>query len=159
MLCRVCRQSSTCLNLYNSWIYCVLGSEYLSHACIHLGVHFHPVSNGQCRGSLEAITRLIAHKVAKAPPTLFLHNPISLEFDMFLLVPTLPVLKSLSSKKLSFTYNPACPFLLDNFSPCLGYLSMFCGLILHRHMSKESFFFGMTNKFVEVHYTKYHRNQ
>jgi hypothetical protein len=94
-------------------------------------VHFHPVSNGQCRGSLEAITRLITHKVAKAPPTIFLHGPISLEFDMFLLVPTLPVLKSLSLKKLSSTYNPTCLFPLDNFSSRLRYFSMFCGLILH----------------------------
>ena len=128
----------------------------MSRECIHLGVHFHPVSNGQCRGSLEAITRFIAHKVAKAPPTIFLHGPISLEFDMFLLVPTLPVLKSLSLTKLSSTYNLTCPFPLDNFSPRLGYFSMFCGLILHRHMPKESFFFGMTNKFVEVHCTKTH---
>jgi hypothetical protein len=131
VLCRICRQSSTCLNLCNSWIYCVRGSKYLSRTCIHLGVHFHPASNGQCRGSLEAIARLIAHKVAKAPPTIFLHGPISLEFDIFLLVPTLPVLKSLSLKKLSSTYNPTWPLPLENFSSRLRYFNMFCGLILH----------------------------
>jgi hypothetical protein len=130
VLCRICRQSSTCLNLCNSWIYCVLGSEYLSRARVYLGVNFHPISNGQCRVSLEAITKLISHKVAKAPPTIFLHGLISLELDMFLLVPTLPVLKSLSLKKLSSTYNPACSFPFDNFSLRLGYFKMFCGLIL-----------------------------
>jgi hypothetical protein len=84
VLCRICRQSSTCLNLCNSWIYCVLGSEYLSRARIYLGVNFHPVSNSQCKVSLEAITKLISHKVAKAPPTIFLHGLISLELDMVL---------------------------------------------------------------------------
>jgi hypothetical protein len=139
------------MDLLCTWIWIFITRVY------SFGVHFHPVSNGQCRGSLEAITRLITHKVAKALPTIFLHGPISLEFDMFLLVPTLPVLKSLSLKKLSSTYNPPCLFSLDNFSYCLGYFSMFCGLTLHRHMPKESFFFGMTNKFVAVHCTKNHR--
>ena len=81
---------------------------------------------------------------------MFLHDPKSLKFGMFILVPTLPVWKSLSLNKLSFAYNPACPFPLDNFSPRLGYFNMFCGLILDQHMPKESLLFGMTNKFVEV---------
>ena len=117
-----------------------LDSKYLSRVCIHLKVHSHPLYNGQCRGSLEAITKLIAHKVVKALSAIFLYDPISLKFDMLLLVSTLLKLKSLSLKKLSSTYNPACPFPLDDFSPRLGYFNMFCELILHQHMPKESFF-------------------
>ena len=126
----------------------------MSHACIYLGVHSHPVPDGQCRGSLETTTRLIAHKVAKTPPAIFLHDPIPPKFNMFLLVPTLPVLKSLSLKKLSLTYNPTCPFSLDDFSPRLGYFNMFRRFILHQHMPEELFFFGMTNNFIKVHRIK-----
>ena len=71
--------------------------------------------------SLEAITGLIVHEVTKVLFAIFLHDPISLKFGMFLLVPTLPIqIRSLSLKKLGSTYNPTCSFLLDNFSPCLG---------------------------------------
>jgi hypothetical protein len=136
---RTCRRSSTCLNLCNSQIYYVLGSEDLSHACIHLGVHSHPVAHGQCRESLEAINRLIAHEVAKVPSTMFLHSPISLKFGMFLLVPTLPILKSLSLKKLGSTYNPSCPFPLNDFSPCLGILTCFVDLSLTNTRQNNSF--------------------
>ena len=81
---------------------------------------------------------------------MFLHDLKSLKFGMFLLVPTLLVLKSFSLKKLGFAYNPTCPFALDDLSPRLGYFSMFCGLILDQHMPKESLLFAMANKFVEV---------
>ena len=113
----------------------------LSRMCIHLEVHSHPLPDAQCRESLKAITRLIAHKVVKALSAIFFQNPISLKFDMLVLVPTLFKLNSLSLKKLSSTYNPACPFPLDDFSPRLGYFNMFCGFTLHQHMPKESFFF------------------
>jgi hypothetical protein len=81
---------------------------------------------------------------------MFLHNPKSLKFGMFLLVPTFPILKSLSLKKLGFVYNLACPISLNDFSPRLGYFNMFWGLILDQHMPKESLLFRMANKFVEV---------
>lgn len=60
---------------------------------------------------------------------------------------------SLKSRKLEevglcLQYNVSCP--LDDFSHRLGYFSLFCGLILNQHISKQFFFFGMANKFVEV---------
>jgi hypothetical protein len=51
---------------------------------------------------------------------------------------------------MNFTYNPACPFALNNFFLHLGYFNMFCGFILDQHMLKESLLFRMTNKFVDV---------
>ena len=127
----------------------------ICHARVSIPIQF---LTANAKGSLEAITRLIAHKVAKVSPAIFLHDPISLKFDMkFLLVPILLVLKSLSLNKLSSSYNLACPFFLHDFFPRLGYFHMFCRLILHQYMPKESFFFGMTNKFVKVDCTKNHR--
>jgi hypothetical protein len=90
-------------------------------------VVFHLVVDGQCKENLETINGLIAHKVTKAPSA------------MFLLVPTLFILKSLSLKKLGSTYNQACSFILNNFSHHVWYFSMFRGLILDQHMPKESF--------------------
>ena len=54
-------------DLCNSRIYYVFRFEDLSRACIHLGVHSHPVVDDQCKESLEAITRLIAHEVVRTP--------------------------------------------------------------------------------------------
>ena len=122
------------MDLLCTWIRIFVTRLYL------FGVHSHPVPDGQCIGSLETTTRLIAHKVAKTPPAIFLHDPIPLKFNMFLLVPTLPKLKSLSLKKLSSTCNPICPFSLDDFSHCLGYFNMFREFILHQHMPEEFFF-------------------
>jgi hypothetical protein len=81
---------------------------------------------------------------------MFLYDPKSLKFGMFLLVQTLLVLKSWSLKKMNLTYNPTCSFSLNNLSLRLGYFNMFCGFILDQHMLKESLMFGMTNKFVDV---------
>ena len=150
VLCRTCRQSPTCLNLYNSQIYFAFKSKNLSCACIHLEVHSHLVNDGQCLEFLEAITGLIAHKVAKAPSTMFFYDPKFLKFGMFLLVQTLPILKLLSLKKMGPIYNQACPFSLDDFFFCLGYFIMFCGFILDQHMLKVSIPFGMAHKFVKV---------
>ena len=64
VLCRICDQSSTCLNLCSLRIYYVLRSKDFSRACIHLGAHSHPVVDGQYKESFEAITGLISHEVA-----------------------------------------------------------------------------------------------
>lgn len=119
-------------------------------ACIHLGVCSHLIADGQYRESLQAVIGLISHEVAKDPPVMLLHDPTSLNFGMFLLVPPFFVLKSFSLKKLGFTYNRACPFCLDDFSPRIGYFSLLCRIIFDQHVPKDHLLFGMANKFVEV---------
>jgi hypothetical protein len=39
----------------------------MSRACIHLGMHNHPVSDGICRETLDMISGLIAQEVSKTP--------------------------------------------------------------------------------------------
>jgi hypothetical protein len=39
----------------------------MSRACIHLGMHNHPVSDGICRETLDTISGLIAQEVSKTP--------------------------------------------------------------------------------------------
>ena len=53
-------------------IYCIFRSKHLSHACIQLEVHSYPVVDGQCREYLEAISGLIAHKLARTPSAIAL---------------------------------------------------------------------------------------
>ena len=80
----------------------------------------------------------------------FLPDPQSLRFGIFLVKPTLPVLNSLSLKKLGSAYNLACPFFRDDFFLHLGYFNMFCRLILNQRMPKESLLFGMASEFLEI---------
>jgi hypothetical protein len=39
----------------------------MSRACIHLGMHNHPVSDGICRETLDTISSLITQEVSKTP--------------------------------------------------------------------------------------------
>jgi hypothetical protein len=39
----------------------------MSRACIHLGMHNHPVSDGICRETFDMISGLIAQEVSKTP--------------------------------------------------------------------------------------------
>jgi len=75
VLCKVCRQSPTCLNSYNSQIYYIQRTVDLSRASIHLGVHSHPFVDGHCRESLKAITGLIAPKWQELQPPKLLPLP------------------------------------------------------------------------------------
>lgn len=81
---------------------------------------------------------------------MFLQDLKFLKFGMFLLVSTVLILKSLNLKNLDSTYNPECPFFLDNFSPRLRYFNIFFKFILDQHIPKDFILFRITNKFVEV---------
>jgi hypothetical protein len=41
----------------------------MSRACIHLGMHNHPISDGICQETLDMISGLIAQEVSKTPTT------------------------------------------------------------------------------------------
>jgi hypothetical protein len=66
---KVCKVSLICINFYPGRIYYVLGKGDMSRACIHLGIHNHPVSDGICRETLDTISGLIAQEVSKTPTT------------------------------------------------------------------------------------------
>jgi hypothetical protein len=57
-----------CIVLCNAQIiYIHSTSVGMSRACIHLGVHDHPVANGTCRESLDMTYQYVANKVLKTP--------------------------------------------------------------------------------------------
>ena len=41
----------------------------MSRACIHLGIHDHPVSNGICHESLDIAYKCVVQEVMKSPTT------------------------------------------------------------------------------------------
>jgi hypothetical protein len=67
LVCKVCKVAPICVNFYPGRIYYVLGKGDMSRACIHLGMHKHPVSYGICRETLDTISTLIAQEVSKTP--------------------------------------------------------------------------------------------
>jgi hypothetical protein len=60
IVCKVCKVLPICINFCHGRIYYVLGKGDMSRACIHLGMHNHPVSDGICRETLDMISSLIA---------------------------------------------------------------------------------------------------
>ena len=66
--CKVCRSTPACITLCHARIiYVHSTSPGMSRACIHLGVHEHPVSNGTCRESLDMAYQCVANEVMKTP--------------------------------------------------------------------------------------------
>jgi hypothetical protein len=69
LVCKVCKVPPTCVNFCDARIYYVLSKSDMTRACIHLGMHNHPVSDGICRETLDTISGLIAQEVSKTPTT------------------------------------------------------------------------------------------
>ena len=67
IVCKVCKVPPTCVNFCLGCIYYVLGKSDMTRACIHLGMHNHPISNGICQETLDTISSLIAQEVSKTP--------------------------------------------------------------------------------------------
>ena len=66
--CKVCRSPPVCIVLCHARIlYVHSTSTEMSRACIHLGMHDHPVSNGICRESLDMTYQCVANEVLKTP--------------------------------------------------------------------------------------------
>ena len=69
LVCKIYKVPPTCVNFYDARIYYVLSRSDMTRACIHLRMHDHPISNGICRETLDAISSLIAQEVSKTPTT------------------------------------------------------------------------------------------
>jgi hypothetical protein len=67
LVCKVCKVPPICVNFCPGRIYYVLGKGDMSRACIHLGMHNHPVSDDICRETVDTISGLIAQEVSKTP--------------------------------------------------------------------------------------------
>jgi hypothetical protein len=66
---KVCKVHPVCIDFCPGRIYYVLGKGDMSRACIHLGMHNHPVFDGICQETLNTTSGLIAQEVSKTPTT------------------------------------------------------------------------------------------
>jgi hypothetical protein len=66
--CKVCRSTPVCIAFYHARIiYIHSTSVGMSKACIHHGVHDHPVANDACRESLDMTYQCVANELLKTP--------------------------------------------------------------------------------------------
>jgi hypothetical protein len=59
LVCKICKVPPTYVNFCNARIYYVFSKSDMTRACIHLGMHNHPVSDGICQETLDTIFGLI----------------------------------------------------------------------------------------------------
>ena len=77
LVCRICKEPPRCIVLCDAKIFYVHGKDFSNRACIHLGVHRHPVKVGDCRDSRKRIETLIEEHVERTPQAT--HSKIVLE--------------------------------------------------------------------------------
>jgi hypothetical protein len=65
--CKVCYSTPICLVLCDVVIYYVHCNQDMTHACIHLGHHEHPLANGVYRKSADLVYQCFASEVYKTP--------------------------------------------------------------------------------------------
>ena len=47
IICKICKIPPTCIATYKARMYYFYGRNHMTHACMHLGVHEHPMKNGE----------------------------------------------------------------------------------------------------------------
>ena len=66
--CKVCHSTLVCIALYHARIiYIHSTSVGMLKACIHLGVHDHPVEKNPCRNSLDMTYQCVTNEILKIP--------------------------------------------------------------------------------------------
>ena len=53
LVCKFCKEPPSCIALCNVRVYYVCGNNTLTRAFIHLGIHKHPVKDGELRDTQE----------------------------------------------------------------------------------------------------------
>lgn len=67
IVCSICKVSPSCVALCPARIYYVVGSESMTRACIHFGIHAHPVKTGDYRDSIEHTTSFLSEQIQSTP--------------------------------------------------------------------------------------------
>ena len=69
LYCKVCKIPPNAIATCDAVIYYVIGPPSMTRACVHMGVHSHPVAVGVCRESESTIISLIGSQVERMPST------------------------------------------------------------------------------------------
>jgi len=68
LVCRVCKQPPSCIAKCAVKAYYILGNRRMTRAFVYLGVHEHPVKDGELR-DLQDRTRVLISEQTKRTPT------------------------------------------------------------------------------------------
>ena len=68
LLCRICKSTSICLKLcLYKMFYITSKDPHISCACVHLGIHKHPIATGECWKAMDIIRERVRDHVTKTP--------------------------------------------------------------------------------------------
>jgi hypothetical protein len=67
LFCKICKVPPICFTTCDARIYYVYGSANMTHACLHLGVHEHPIKVGEDQKIKERTRKLIEEQVERTP--------------------------------------------------------------------------------------------
>ena len=99
VLCRICKSTPSCLRLCACKMFYITSRiPHMTWACVHFGIHDHPVATGECMEAMDIIREKVREQVSKTPHTKA--SAISLVVGKELLIKGL-VDKSGEGKKLS----------------------------------------------------------
>jgi hypothetical protein len=59
IICKICKIPPTCVVTCEAMIYYVFGRDHMTRACMHLGVHKHPLKNGEYQGFKDCSRTLL----------------------------------------------------------------------------------------------------
>ena len=67
LVCKFCKEPPSCIARCNVRVYYVCGNSTLTRAFIHLGIHKHPVKDGELRDMQERTQDLIGEQMERTP--------------------------------------------------------------------------------------------
>jgi hypothetical protein len=67
LVCKICKVPLVCITTCGTRIYYVFGAVNMTHACMHLGIHEHPVKVGEDQEIKERTRKLIEEQVEGTP--------------------------------------------------------------------------------------------
>ena len=65
IICKICKTPPTCIATCKARIYYVSGGDHMTRACVHLGVHEHPVKSGEYQDFKDRSHTLLAKQVER----------------------------------------------------------------------------------------------
>jgi hypothetical protein len=67
IICKIYKTPPACIAICKARIYYVSGGDHMTRACVHLGIHEHPVKNGEYQDFKDRSCTLLAEQVEKTP--------------------------------------------------------------------------------------------
>ena len=65
LLCSICKRPPSCIATCPAKVYYVLGKQSSTHAFVHLGIHSHPVKDGELRDMRDCTCSLIGEQIER----------------------------------------------------------------------------------------------